>query len=536
VTNPIPDSGEVEFHTDRALTRWAQAANVDFAGTLQPATQALAPDVALAFWTNLLRYQIDWSADAGALKASWLDAEQVHCAGRWNAPDLVLSGLHANLERGALDATAQLNVVSRELAFEAGVDCDVRHLAGLILVPPPDWLLQWSGSETPHLQGAGTLVLPEWTNRAPDWPGQVRPTLAAAGKIALTNAAFQGFSANWLHTHWSCTNLFWQFPDLRLNRPDGDLQVALGADERTGDFHARLTSTLDVNLARSWLDREGQEGLDLCKFTTPPVITGELWGRGDDYERLGFRGSVALTNFTFRAFDTDAIVTDLRYTNRVIEFLEPRTWRGTQAMSASGIVADFNAGRIYFTNAFSTLDPGPLTRAIGPPVDEVMEPYHFLQPPVVHVTGYAPMHDANDVDLSFEATGGPFECLKFRVPHVTANVRWVTNTLTVTNVQADFYGGTGRGWTQFVFPDEPGAAFTFSVTTTNTNLRQLVADLYSPTNQLDGQLSLNLVVTDAQTEDWHHGHLCDFQQHYPVGRFGNACARPATAVPRHGGF
>jgi hypothetical protein len=241
----------------------------------------------------------------------------------------------------------------------------------------------------------------------------------------------------------------------------------------------------------------------LCEFAAPPLITGELWGRGDDFDRLGFRGSAALTNFTFRGLNTDAIVTDVRYTNRVIELLEPRLWRGTQALSAAGIVADFNARRIYFTNGFSTMDPGPVTRAIGPPVDEVMEPYHFLQPPVVRFEGYAPMRDPNDADLRFDAVAGAFECLKFRVPRVAGHVHWLTNTLTVTNVQADFYEGTGKGWTHFVFPEAPGAKFTFSVNTTNTNLRLLMADLYAPTNNLGGLLSLNLVITDADTENPH---------------------------------
>jgi len=39
------------------------------------------------------------------------------------------------------------------------------------------------------------------------------------------------------------------------------------------------------------------------------------------------------------------------------------------------------------------------------------------------------------------------------------------------------------------------------VDTTNTNLRLLMADLYAPTNNLDGRFNLNLVVTDADTVD-----------------------------------
>jgi len=502
LTNLMPQSAEIEFSTDRVLTRWANAARVQFSGSLAPATNhALVADASLAFWTNLLPYQLDWSADVGALKASRLEANQIACAGRWSAPELALTRLRGNLQRGKFEGVAELDVSTREISFDAASDFELRQLALLLLKSPPDWLSQLTWTERPRLRGAGAFVMPAWTNPLPDWSGEVRPTLQWAGEIALTNVAFQGISANWLHTHLNCTNLLWNLPDLTVGRPEGQLQVALTANERTRDFHTRFTSTVDVTAPRALLGEAVQQGLDLCEFTAPPVIAGELWGHGDDPERLGFRGSVALTNFTFRALNTDAIVSGLRYTNRVIEFLEPRVWRGTQAMSAAGIVADFNASRVYFTNTFSTLDPGPVTRAIGPPVDEVMKPYHFLQPPVVHIEGYAPLDDPHDVDLRFEGVGGPFACLQFRVPHFAAHVRWVGNTLSLTNVQADFYEGRARGWAHFIFPDEPGAQFAFSANITNSNLRLLMADLSTATNSPDGTFDLNLAITDAQTED-----------------------------------
>ena len=132
-----------------------------------------------------------------------------------------------------------------------------------------------------------------------------------------------------------------------------------------------------------------------------------------------------------------------------------------------------------------------------------MAPYHFIQPPTVRLEGYVSMEDSEDADMLFEGLAAPFECLQFRVPRVAGRVHWLNNTLTITNVQADFYGGEGTGWAQFIFPVEPGARFSFSVNTTNTNLRLLMDDLTSPTNSLDGRLNLNLVITDANTENPH---------------------------------
>lgn len=501
VTNPVPQSGHVEFDTDLAITRWARAARVQFTGDLTPATNSVAPDAALAAWTNLLPYQIAWSGGAGALQASGLDAEEILCAGQWTAPNLVVSHLHAGLYRGTLDATAQLEVGSRELAFDAASDFDVQQFVTLLMEKTPDWLAKLSVAERPRLRSAGTLILPAWTNRSPDWRGEVRPTLRLAGEVALTNLAFAGIAADWLHTHITCTNRLWQLPDLTVARPEGVLRLAPTWNEVTGDYSSRIYSTIDVTAPRALLDEETQAGVDLCQFTAPPVIEGELWGNGNDFDRIGFQGHVALTNFTFREFNTDAIVTGVRYTNLVLESIEPRLWRGTQTVTAAGIRTDFNTQRIYFTNGFSTVDPAPLTHAIGPVVEKAMAPYHFLEAPTVRFAGYVPLHDANDVDIRFDGLAGPFASLRFKVPQIAAHVHWFSNTLTLTNVTADFYAGTGKGWARFVFPEEPGAQFTFSVNTTNTDLRLLMADLSTQTNNLEGRFNLELVITDANTDD-----------------------------------
>jgi hypothetical protein len=107
----------------------------------------------------------------------------------------------------------------------------------------------------------------------------------------------------------------------------------------------------------------------------------------------------------------------------------------------------------------------------------------------------------NDADLAFEAVAAPFEVWRFSSPRVSARIHWLRDTLTLTNVQAKFYGGDAAGWAHFIFPKEPGTKFAFTANTTNTNLRLLMNDLTSPTNNLDGQMNVNLVVTDGHTEN-----------------------------------
>lgn len=501
VTNPIPQSGYIELATDMAITPWARAAGVQFNATLAPATNLIAPDPSLAWWTNFLPYQLEWSVDARALKTFRFEAEGVRGSGQWSAPTLSITNLQASLYRGALAAEGRLDIVSRQLAFQADCSSDLKRIVQALTGDPGDWFAKISWNEPPQVRASGALTMPAWTDANPDWFGAALPSLQVAGGVAATNCSFDGIYANWLRTTFTCTNRVWHLPDFAAGRPEGRIELEHVVNEVTRDFRFKFNSTLGLSPVRAFLPPDGQAALDLCEFTLPPAIQGELEGNWSDLDRLGFRGKVALTNFTFRELHADAAVSGLGYTNRVLTFVAPRLWNGDQHMLADGLAVDLNVKRVYITNGFGRFDPRRITRAIGPETDEVMEPYHFLTPPSARVNGYAPLGDPHNVDLVFDGVTGEFECWKFRVPRIAGRVHWRGNTLTLTNMQADFYGGSAVGWAHFLFPVEPGTRFRFHVDTTNTNLRLLMDDLVSPDNSLDGRLNVSLTITEADTED-----------------------------------
>ncbi len=206
----------------------------------------------------------------------------------------------------------------------------------------------------------------------------------------------------------------------------------------------------------------------------------------------------------------DSVTGELSYTNRVLEFSHLVLWRGTQTMTADAVTLDFNRRLILFKNGYSTADPAAIAHAIGPKTAHIMEPYHFLQPPTAFVEGCVPLHDINgvrdvdDADLRFDIVGGvPFQCLKLRASRITGTVHWLGETLVLTNIAGELYGGTGNGSANFDFRvPHSGADYQFTVEVTNINVHSLAADLASATNRLEGALSGQLVVTRADTRDW----------------------------------
>lgn len=500
ITNPIPRAAQVEVHAGNVLTFMTRFGAVDFAGTLDCATNPPAADPALGFWNHLLPYHVTWNGSVGLMRSLFFSADQISAEGEWLAPDLAVNHLRARLYRGALAADARVNILSRAARAHVTSDFDVHRILPLLPRVAQDWLRKFTWATPPALDCDVALRLPEWIDRPADWLLEMRPSLQLAGALAVTNGTYLDLHVDWVTTHFSYSNLAWQVPDFELGRPEGRLRVSHRGNEPKQEYYFQVHSSLDPQLVLPLLGAEVRRGIDLCEFGQPPVIDGELFGRWPDPQSLGFRGHVALTNFAFRGQHVDAIVSGLTYTNHVIESLGLGVWRGAQHFSVDGIRVDFPTRRVYITNAAGTFDPAVVVQAIGPGVARVMAPYHFQTPPTARVNGYVPMGNPHDANVVFEGGGRAFEALNFQASNYTARVHWLNNQLTVTNASGDFYGGHAEGSAHFVFPDTGQAQFVFQANVTNARLAPLVADVTQKPNQLEGLLTGVLVVTNANTD------------------------------------
>jgi hypothetical protein len=504
-TNAIPLSGAGQFRCATANTKWGSVDDVLLKGNLamnRPLESA--PDASLVWWTNLEPYAIDWECRVGRLRALEVQANKVACAGSWSAPELTLTNLQASFSQGRLALEGGLNVASRELLLRLNSDFDPNYISALLPESGRLWLAQFTWERAPNLQGNVALILPDWTNRQPDWKGEVLPTLVLAGNIDLPQGGIfrDQLKLTSARSHFSYSNMTWHLPDLTLTRPEGVLVAEHRANERTKDFYWHLTSSFDPLCIRPLLMEKQQQIIDLFTFTEPPVLDAEIWGRWRQDEQTGFKARVALTNFTFRQESFTGVQTSLQFTNQLLQIFNPHVQRGSQTASADGLTADFAAQLIYLTNAHSTLDPGVICRSIGPQVAKAIEPYHFLNPPVGRVYGTIPMHGEDGADLHFDLDGGPFHWWKFKIPHLLGHVHWAGQHLTLSDVRAAFYGGQAGGAARFDFLPMAGTDFQFAFGATNVQLHALMNDLSSETNHLEGSVNGAISVTKANTDNW----------------------------------
>lgn len=507
LTNAIPLSGEGELKGSNAVTEWGSAKQVRLAGTLLPMTNAAAGNASWAWWTNLAPYPVRLECDAEGVHAPKLDIQQLFCSGLWQAPELSVEKLSAKLYGGKVDANAKLNVGTREVTFNVASDFDGQKISPLLTPMAQEWLANYSWNTPPQIKAEGAMILPAsvWTNRNPDWRGELRPTLRLNGQFHVVDGAFRGVRALTAESHFSYSNMCWRLPDLIAIRREGMVTLYHESDERTKDFLFRLHSTISPEALRPLLDTNQQRIFQMFSLSQPPVVDGEVRGRWHNRDAITAKAHVSATNFTVRGESGDTFQTDLEYTNRILTLINPRaTLAITQELRAATVKLVFDERKIYVTNGFSTAEPTVVVHAIGPHAEHAVEPYHFLHPPTVHVEGTIPMKDPRDADLHFDVNGGDFEWLKFKVPRVTGKIDWVGEHLSLSDVQTEFYLGKASGSAQFDFAKtHPGANYKFNFVTTDANLHLLVKDLSDgQTNKLEGLVNARLEVTDANSTDW----------------------------------
>jgi hypothetical protein len=524
LTNAMPWSGHGKLSCEQGVTEWGSAARFEISArfarpavngqsmpgfTVSISNSNLAslipsPVESWTWWTNVAPYLLDWECRLTAGESKSLSVEELAFEGNWRQPHVTVTNLHSRLLKGQLDGSARLNVATSEMEARVESDIDPLNASSLLTEGGRQWFENFAWPRPPQAKAEILLRLPAWTNSHPDWRGEVLPTLQLLGEFKLSEGgSFRGIHVDAAQSHFSYSNMCWRLPDFQARRPEGSISAEHQGDDRGRDFYWRFRSTIDPRIVMPLLSTNEQRVFDFISITQPPAVDAELWGRWHDPERIGVKGSVSATNFVVRGVSVSSFVSGLEYTNRFLLLTNGRAQVGTQELSAASFGIDFVGGRIFVTNGFGKADPALVTGAIGSNVAKVMEPYQFARPPSAKVWGVIPIKRDVDADLHFQVDGGPFHWWRINATHLTGNVHWVGDHLSLENVKGELYGGQVSGFAQFDFHPSHGADLQMAVTTTNMSLRMLMTDLSDRSNRLEGSLSGTMNIAHANTADWH---------------------------------
>ncbi len=408
-------------------------------------TLTQAPAGAWGPWTNALPFRLDWQASAQELK--WRDAllRNLEASGLWEAPRLWLRKLEARLDETHLDISGDLAVPTRQVSLQIATTLDPQTVTRFLGTNSPAWVRELAFTSAPEISGQARFVLAPWTNSAPDWKGEVLPSLVLDGHFTAPGISWREVALGRVETGFGLSNGVWRLPDLAVRLDTGSLAVALELDTATRRFTAQLDSRFDPKMLQPAFGTGPQvkKAFDLFQFTSPPHVAGRLTGSLTNFDAFNFQGRVDITNAVFRGESVGQFSAEVGYADRRIT--------GNQALILSGggtgrvqqAAFDFRTELVHITNAVCNLDPMTVARAIGPKTAQAIEPYRFKAPPNITVNGRLHVRGMSH-DLRFGVAGQDFNWWRFNLSPVTAEVHWLDETVTIANLQAGFYRGKAQ--------------------------------------------------------------------------------------------
>jgi hypothetical protein len=489
-----------DTRTPWATSQWTRvAARLD----LPPLSELRVADTNL-LWPERLR-NVPLSAGLTFSNAivPALELDRAALQTRWRFPTLEIeSGTAA--AGNAADIRVTVQTETRETHFDANTSLDPKMLAPFVGTNARPWLAVCGFDSRPRLQVTGKATLP--ASHPADWRNELLLSLSMTGRFDAGPGSCRSVPFVSVHLPFALTNLSWKTSGLKIARAEGSLEIIGDADQKTGDFDGVIRSNFNPLPLRAAIPLEqAQHVFDFFEFTVPPHIATDVRGNWNDWKGLSAFGTVALTNAVFRGQAVKACLARFTYTNLFLSILEPILIREGEQGLASGIGIDLARERLFLTNAVGKIDPRAITRSIGTVVDNAIAPFVFDLPPNARVEGIVPLdNDESAAEMRFEVEGGPFHWQQFHFPQIKAIVLWRGRTLSITNLQGRWCGGTVAGSLHFQFtPKGQGDQFGFQVRVRGADLQAMRKELRPwKTNKVEGRISGELVITRADTQDW----------------------------------
>lgn len=493
--------GLLHARLEQVETRWARAGEVETDFRFFQPLSGFQTDPALGFWNKLWPYPLEWEAKASRLSATNAQVDSVSCSGRWQAPELALNQIHGQLYGRTFDATGRLDVVTRVASAAGAFDFDLKKLAEFFVPDFQTWLEQFEWKRAPAVEAEARVQFDEWTHQPQDWKGVVAPTLGVAGRFRSDGGEFRTIPVSAARSHFYFTNLTWSLPDLEVTRPEGVVMLDYKLNPRLKQFYWGIRGRADPLALKPLFDEKEFAPVEEFTFTGPAEATGQIWGAWRPF-RLAMRGEVAATNFTYRGERCSSLEAHLDLTNKFFIFTNVMVRRDAEFIHAPGMGIDVTNQVLYFTNVLTQMDPDLVARTIGPKVAANLEPYRFDEPPTVIVNGALHLARHPEADLSFEVDGGAFHYWKFNLDSIRADLRWFGDSLSISNLEGQFYDGWLIGDADFDFAPTNRTDFHFDSVVEQADLHLLMSDINSSSNKLEGLLSGQLLVTSANSKDW----------------------------------
>jgi hypothetical protein len=495
-------SGKLQLAS--AESNWGNAQRANAIIRIARNEQAQLLDESYGFWKQLGPWRADWELDFSGIKTPRVELQHASTAGSWRSPQLSFSRLDAELYDGEFHLDGDLDIATRKTNLKVVSGFDAHQLSTLFPELGKRILGNLTWERPPQLSSEVHATLPSWNSGTTNWFTSVLPTLAVAGRATIQEYYYEALPVFSTKIDFVYSNSTWQIPALRVVRPEGFLQLSLRGNSVTRENKWDLDSTIDPKVFKAFFSKDAQDVFDLINLGGPPKVHAEISEAGLNFKDCRIQADFIITNVAFRGLELALLKGALTFTNQLLAFSDIRAEKGDQITICPNAEIDFSQDKVFIHEAFSTMDPMPVTRAIGRKVAAAIEAYRFHKPPTVYVEGSFVFDHPETGDMHFLVEGEQFEWGIFKAEKAIGKVDWIGETLSVTNITATaFKGGQLEGWVSVDFRSRPGNNFQIGITYTNLDLHTGLLSL-GKTNGLEGTLSGKINLTEANTKDLDH--------------------------------
>ncbi len=504
LTSPLPNRSVVNLSLTSLTSSKGGFDSADITANVDRVDSSIDKDESWDYWAKLAPYKIHFNSSAKNItEGENLIIDDLLLEGKWDAPNLIMNQFDAKFEQGGIRASAELDVETRLVKATSSIDFDLYKIIDHLSPKAQRWIQQFKWVKAPVVSSTIQATLPKWADKNPDWGAQVGPSLVINGKVDSGPLSFRGIELDGAQTDLQYTNQVWLLPNLVARRAEGDLKFALRSQTDSRDFHFDFRSTINPRAVIPALKGEKQKrGVDFFVFENPPVIEGQIWGRWREPDQTGFDAKFGATNFTFRAQQVDSMTAGMALTNGVFSAVNVVVARHEGVVTLDALSLDLGEKRLYLTNGVGRVDPAAVSKAIGPKTARALEPYQFIDPPKVKVNGWIQTGPGrNPASLHVEVDGGAFKFNRFNSRDMNGEIFWTGNTITLTNVVSEFYGGDLNGDLFAKFNDKQSSEIDFHLQVKQMGLTGFMSDILGRDSGLSGQMD-GVLDIKAISKDW----------------------------------
>ena len=506
-TNHAAFSGDWRFQGGQITSKYGQSEGVDLSGKLSSSEVSSWKDVLAKSdeWPDAIKSTLfDWSGKIKRVKASDVDLGDFEWTGQWDVQEVSVDFVNIVENEGRLDVSARFNPETREIIAEIRSSIDGQRISPLLPPNGERWLRQFAWDAPPLIAATANLTIPSEMPAGLTWQESLLQGLKLSGDFAIDRGSFRDVSFDAARSDFTFSNLSWHLPSLTVTRSEGESKIQYWMNSKTRDFLWSINGLINPKALKPIFDEPEQGTLDLFEFTEPLQFEGEIEGRWRERQRLKGQIQLSSENFFFKGEKCDAFSAMANVKYPVVSLTNVALICEHGRITAKEVVVDPIEKTMSVTDGVSTMDPDLVTRVIGPKTHRVLQPYQFGVPPTVLVNGLIPIGKVAEkkADAHFDITGQSFHYWKFNLPQVSGQLKWLGKSISITNLNAGFYGGNlaWDGYFDFSVPD--GADFEFRGNVTGSNLQSLMSDLTATNSSMEGSLNGNLVVTSANSVDW----------------------------------